>query len=70
MSPSLPLAASDPHAITPRACRQGSGAPASFSITNAELAASDPDTIIICPCGLDLVEGKRELARIQGQDWW
>jgi hypothetical protein len=32
--------------------------------------ASDPDIIILCPCGLDLAETRREGARIADKDWW
>jgi hypothetical protein len=35
-------------------CSEGAGGPPSKAVTNEALAASDPDWIIICPCGLDL----------------
>jgi hypothetical protein len=34
------------------------------------VTASDPDWIIICPCGLDLDETKKELPAIIFTDWW
>jgi iron complex transport system substrate-binding protein len=35
-----------------------------------ELAALDPDTILIAPCGFDLTRGRRELAVLAGNDGW
>jgi hypothetical protein len=28
---------------------------------------ADPDWVVVCPCGFDMEETKRELARITGQ---
>jgi hypothetical protein len=42
-------------------CRDGKGAGPSKPVWNADLAALDPDWIIICPCGLDIQETVREL---------
>ena len=50
--------------------RDGHGGPPSRAITVDSAVASDPDWIIICPCGLDLDETKKELPAIIHTDWW
>lgn len=34
------------------------------------LTAADPDLVIVCPCGLDLATGRRELEHIARKEWW
>lgn len=48
------------------------GGPAGLSITRTreEVAASDPDWIIVCPCGLDLETTRRELGTLVDLPWW
>lgn len=50
--------------------RENGGAGASYAITNDDFAASDPDWIVICPCGLNIEETKREMQSIWKADWW
>jgi iron complex transport system substrate-binding protein len=48
----------------------GHGAGNSHTVTHDEFIASDPDIIIVAPCGLDLAATKRELAPLAAQPWW
>lgn len=42
----------------------------SLQITSEVLAASRPDRIIICPCGLDLAQARRAAAELAGAPWF
>ncbi|GBF93520.1 hypothetical protein Rsub_06653 [Raphidocelis subcapitata] len=68
-TPQLIAMAGGEHPLNP-AAPDGGGAAPSRALTNEEFVASDPDWVIVCPCGFDLAETKRELARITGQPWW
>ena len=35
-----------------------------------DIVASQPDRVVICPCGYDLDAIRRELPRLRKQDWW
>lgn len=50
--------------------RSGTGAGKSIVVEPQKLVESDPDWVIICPCGLDIEETKRELNAITGLEWW
>jgi len=45
------------------------GAPSRW-ITLAELAAADPDAVVVLPCGFDLARTRRELAALAAQGEW
>lgn len=42
----------------------------SRQITVEELVASQPDRLIVCPCGLDLTSVSREFTRLTSTSWW
>lgn len=43
----------------------------SIALENIALLESDPDIIIVCPCGLDLETSRRELAKsLEKEEWW
>ncbi|MFO0874399.1 MAG: ABC transporter substrate-binding protein [Phycisphaerales bacterium] len=43
---------------------------ASRQVAPDELVASQPDRVIVCPCGLDLATTRRELERVRASRWW
>lgn len=50
---------------------QGDGsAKPSFAVSNEDFAASDPDIIVVCPCGLDIRTSLLEAGGVVGQPWW
>ena len=52
-------------------CRDGGGAGKSTVVTPEALAASDPDWIIACPCGLDLPTVRKEVgSALADKPWW
>lgn len=64
------------HALNmPRQAQDGSaqvllGAGPSFTVTPEELAACNPDIIIIAPCGLDMASTIRETRPLLQKPWW
>ena len=42
----------------------------SRQVTPEDIVASQPDRIVICPCGYDLDAIRRELPALQATDWW
>ena len=56
------------HPLNPSIGKSGAGK--SFPISKDKLIESDPDIIIISPCGLKLHEALREAALLRGQEWW
>ena len=42
----------------------------SRQVTPEDIVASQPDRVVICPCGYDLDAIRRELPELQRQDWW
>lgn len=63
------------HALNmPKQAQDGSdkvmGAGPSFTVAPEELAAYDPDILIIAPCGLDLPSTIRETKRLLQKPWW
>lgn len=68
-TPQLIVRAGGIHPLNPPpAC--GGGASKSFAVSHQRLAETDPDLIIFCPCGLDLVASRREAERVQCMEWW
>mmetsp|Transcript_41893 Transcript_41893/g.98170 ORF Transcript_41893/g.98170 Transcript_41893/m.98170 type:complete len:403 (-) Transcript_41893:313-1521(-) len=68
-TPQLIVRAGGNHPLNPPpAC--GGGASKSFAVSHQRLAETDPDLIIFCPCGLDLVASRREAERVQCMEWW
>ncbi len=51
-------------------CREGGGAGKSFVATPEQLAESDPDWIIICPCGFQIPQARREMRTMEEAPWW
>lgn len=62
-TPQLIVAAGGRHSLN--APRQKSR-----QVTPDELVASQPDRVIVCPCGLDLATTHRELERVRRERWW
>ncbi|GMH33922.1 hypothetical protein BSKO_01756 [Bryopsis sp. KO-2023] len=56
------------HSLNPP--RDGTGAGKSIVVTPEKLLESDPDWVVICPCGLDLDETKTELKPVVQREWW
>lgn len=42
----------------------------SRQVTPEDIVASQPDRVVICPCGYDLDAIRRELPKLRGQDWF
>ena len=42
----------------------------SRQVTAEDIVASQPDRVVICPCGYDLEAIRRELPELRRQDWW
>mmetsp|Transcript_35266 Transcript_35266/g.33493 ORF Transcript_35266/g.33493 Transcript_35266/m.33493 type:complete len:752 (-) Transcript_35266:65-2320(-) len=55
---------------TPTSYVQIGGAGKSFPVTSEAVTESDPDLVIVCPCGLDLEMSKRETDRLMTQEWF
>jgi ATP-binding cassette subfamily B (MDR/TAP) protein 1 len=55
---------------TPTSYVQIGGAGKSFPVTSEAVIESDPDLVIVCPCGLDLEMSKRETDRLMTQEWF
>merc|ERR1719506_140454 len=67
-TPELIELAGGRHPLHPAAPGGGSGA--SFPVTPEAVVESDPDLIIVCPCGLDLKATRREVGEMAKHDWW
>jgi len=62
-TPQLITAAGGRHSLNPAGAK-------SRQIIPEELVESQPDRVIVCPCGLDLASVKREFTRLTGSTWW
>jgi iron complex transport system substrate-binding protein len=58
------------HPLNPSDGGTGGGAKPSRAVSNGDFAASDPDWVVVAPCGFGIERAKVELARIAGQAWW
>ncbi|KDO19936.1 hypothetical protein SPRG_14843 [Saprolegnia parasitica CBS 223.65] len=58
------------HPLNVTTCGPETGAHPSRSIPASEFIASDPDIIVVAPCGLDMDATKRELAPLIHHAWW
>ena len=75
-TPQLIYMAGGEHTLNP--CGEGApnsyvqigGAGKSFPVTIESVIASDPDLVIIAPCGLNLEMSRREADRLMGQQWF
>ena len=75
-TPQLIFMAGGEHTLNP--CGEGSpnsyvqigGAGKSFPVTQESVTASDPDLVIVSPCGLDLEMSRREADRLMTQQWF
>lgn len=56
------------HPLNP--CKPGTGAGKSIAVENDTVRDSDPDWIVVCPCGLSIEATKRELKTLEAQAWW
>eukprot|EP00210_Caulerpa_lentillifera_P000569 g550.t1 len=68
-TPQLIQMAGASHPLNPPKSEDG-GAGYSYAISNEDFVKSDPDWIIICPCGLDIQETLKEMETIKNQSWW
>lgn len=41
-----------------------------MAVENSVVEKSDPDWIIVCPCGLNIETTKKELKTLEAQEWW
>jgi len=67
-TPQLIERAGGRHPLNPSKGSDGGGK--SFAVPASKLIESDPDLIIICPCGLDLAATRQEAATFQELEWW
>ena len=75
-TPQLIYMAGGEHTLNP--CGEGGpnsyvqigGAGKSFPVTTESVIASDPDLIIVSPCGLNLEMSRREADRLMGMQWF
>ncbi|KAF8070915.1 TPS5 [Scenedesmus sp. PABB004] len=67
-TPQLIAMAGGTHPLNPSSGREGAGA--SRAIFNAQLAAADPDWIVVCPCGLDIPATLAQLPPVTASGWW
>ncbi len=51
-------------------CWGVAGAGHSFTVTPEQVAACDPDVVIIAPCGLDMTSTIRETRTLVEESWW
>ena len=70
------------HPLNPTLPAQGAGAGAgpigqtlraagrSIAVTPEALVASEPDRVIVCPCGLGLEQTRREFGVLSREPWW
>ncbi len=68
-TPALIEWAGGTHPLNPPLPGQQSANPSTVTPPEA-VTASDPDVIVICPCGLDLDMGRREAGMLAKQTWW
>jgi ABC-type Fe3+-hydroxamate transport system substrate-binding protein len=59
-----------PHSLNLPKAEHGGGAGKSFPVTPEAFVASDPDVIIVSPCGLDLGSCTREAELLMQQPWF
>ena len=67
-TPQLIEAAGGSHPLNPS--KNGGAAAPSAAISHETFISSDPDVIIIAPCGLSLESTKKELAPLVSAPWW
>jgi len=71
MAPQLIARAGGTHPLNLPKESESGGAGKSYPIDPDALVASDPDLIILCPCGLDLPSVRREADRLAAKaGWW
>ena len=69
-TPQLIERAGGTHPLNPCKESEGGGAGLSFPVTPETLCESDPDLIVVSPCGLDLAATRREYALLAANEWW
>lgn len=67
-TPQIVQLAGAEHPLNP--VRPGKGAKPSFAVENEALVDADCDWIVLCPCGLDLLQTDKEVKAINQQPWW
>lgn len=75
-TPQLIFMAGGEHTLNP--CGEGApnsyvqvgGGGKSFPVSEDSVVASDPDLVIVCPCGLDLEMSRRETDRLMSHEWF
>ena len=69
-TPQMIVRAGGEHPLNlPKASERG-GAGKSFAVDASAVVASEPDLVILCPCGLDLKATRHEYAQLRAYDWW
>ncbi|KAJ3036009.1 hypothetical protein HDV00_003144 [Rhizophlyctis rosea] len=66
-TPQLIHLAGGSHPIAPSS---GSGAGPSVRTPAQQLVDLKPELIIVCPCGLNMADTRKEVTLIQDRDWW
>jgi iron complex transport system substrate-binding protein len=67
-TPQLVSIAGGQHPLNP--ATESTGAGKSTTVTSEELLASNPDVIVIAPCGLDLQKATEESKALMESAWW
>ncbi|GAB4813238.1 hypothetical protein N2152v2_000284 [Parachlorella kessleri] len=67
-TPQLIHMAGGEHPLNPP--KDGGGAGKSFTVEPEQLLASDPDWLIICPCGFEIPQALREMRIMVEAPWW
>jgi ABC-type Fe3+-hydroxamate transport system substrate-binding protein len=69
-TPQLIELAGGRHPLNPTQAALGGAAPPSRAIGHEALVASDPDIVILAPCGFDLALTLREARGLWAHAWW
>jgi len=67
-TPELIARAGGRHPLNPSRGAEGAGK--SFPVPSENLLESDPDLVVLCPCGLGLEATRQEAAKLQRAPWW
>jgi len=68
-TPQLIERAGGAHPLNPAGAK-GEGAGKSFAVKADVVVKSAPEVVIVCPCGLQLKEARREAGRLKQQPWF
>ena len=69
-TPQLIQRAGGLHPLNEATEAKGGGAGKSFAVPASAVVESEPELVILCPCGLNLEMTYQEAVRLQGEQWW